>query len=346
MYDIHMLSINNILRLAFFTSIAVSCLFIIYPFAPSFIWALIISISLWPIYERYEGRLGGQRFAMGISIMLLIFLVAPIVLVGFNVVSLVPQAIAWMKTLTITVPPEWLTSSVFWTHDVAKMWEMVRKDISNLQNLLLPYLQVATPTLFSMSKSLFMGAFHMTLAILLSAFILPKGRFLWKVGKDISEKLFPSLHFDLMEIIAQTVKGITIGVVGTSFAQMLALFITFMIVGQSGALILSFFTFILAIAQIPTMLVWGPVAIYFLSNHMIWQGVLIIFIGVVVMNIVLDGILKPVLISKEAKMPMFLVFLGVIGGLIAWGLMGIFLGPVVLSLTYVVTKSWLSKIDD
>lgn len=341
-----MLSINNILRLAFFTSIAISCLFIIYPFAPSFIWSLIISISLWPIYERYEGRISGQRLAMGMSVMLLIFLVAPIILVGFNVVSLVPQVIAWAKTLTVTAPPGWLTSSILWTHDVANMWEMVRKDISNLQTLLLPYLQVATPTLFNMSKSLFMGAFHMTLAILLSAFILPRGRFLWKIGKDISEKLFPSLHFDLMEIITQTVKGITIGVVGTSFAQMIALFITFMIVGQSGALILSFFTFILAIAQIPTMLVWGPVALYFLSKSMIWQGVLIIFVGIVVMNIILDGILKPVLISKEAKMPMFLVFLGVIGGLIAWGLMGIFLGPVVLSLTYVVTKNWLSKIDD
>ncbi len=338
------MTITSIVRLIFFAIFIVSALIILAPFAPSFVWAVIISVSIWPIYTKYEGYFKPGRFSVILSATLIVLLVTPMLLAGFNLVSLFPEIVKTLKTIQLSNPPEWLMKSPIWIEPVSTAWSQLQKDFGNIQQYILPYLNNIMPFVLDVSQSILKGAFHMTLAVVLNAFILPHGQEIWAVLKRIVDKIYPKLHFDILEITSKTIHGITIGVVGTAFGQMFFMAIALIICDIRGAIILSFLTFLFAIAQIPTILIWGPIAGYLFFHQETMMAIFVLFVGVVLLGI-LDNILKPLLISKEAQLPMVLVFLGVIGGLLAWGLIGVFLGPVILALGYILAKSWLSSPD-
>lgn len=172
--------------------------------------------------------------------------------------------------------------------------------------------------LLSGGANLSLSLLEIVLAIIVSGLLLINGDRLWDMVELIVIKLGGAPAGELPDVIARTIRSVTTGVVGTALAQTILCVIGLLIAGVPGALVLGFLCFIVAVAQMPTLIVWYAGRRLGVLHRQHRPGHLSAGLGLLLINTI-DNILKPLLISQGAQMPLSLIFLGVIGGLIAWG---------------------------
>ena len=145
----------------------------------------------------------------------------------------------------------------------------------------------------------------------------------------------------IIPLVVGTVRSVSIGLVGTAAVQALIAALGFAIAGVPGMALLGFATFMLALVQLPTVLIWLPAALW-LYYHQGETGSAI-FLGIWGLALVnsVDNFLRPWLISRGAKLPFALILMGVLGGLFAWGILGLFIGPTVLAVAYSLVRTWI-----
>ena len=146
----------------------------------------------------------------------------------------------------------------------------------------------------------------------------------------------------LVDATGRAVKGVAVGVMGTAFIAALFAWIGFAIAGISFAVGLAALTFFLVVIQVGPVLVFVPAAIWLFMTGQTGMGIFVSIYTLVVM-IPIDNILKPVLIARSGKLPILVLFLGVIGGMVAWGFTGMFKGAIILAVFYTIFNSWLGK---
>ena len=159
---------------------------------------------------------------------------------------------------------------------------------------------------------------------------------------ELLEKVSGSLSQELSLILVNTTRSVVYGIVGTSAAQSLMACIGFVIVDAPGTLLLTVAVFIFSVVPIGPPIVWGPVAIWLWVQGEIGLAIFLVIWGSTVVALV-DNLLKPLLIARGTPLPISLVFLGVFGGVIAFGFLGLILGPVLLAVGVAMIKTWLSQ---
>jgi len=337
------------------TTLAVLCiggliaasLWVLRPFLAAVVWAAMIVIATWPLMLRTE-RILWRRRGLAIAVMLIALLlvfVLPFVLAAGSIVGHADQIVAWARslgTLELPRPPDWVARIPLVGEKLAALWtEYAASGMTQLALALQPYAR----GLVSWFAAQVGGAGLMGLQFLLS---LVLAGVLYAAGEDarsfmlrFGRRLAGDRGESAVVLAGQAIRAVALGVVVTALVQSVIGGIGLAIAGIPFAAVLTAVMFLLAIAQIGA----GPV-LACATVWMYWTGEAGWGTALLVLTIIvgsLDNILRPILIRQGADLPLLLIFAGVIGGLIAFGLVGIFVGPVVLAVTYTLLDAWMRE---
>lgn len=320
-------------------------LWVLAPFWSALFWAAVLSFASWPVM-RWLTRLlkGRQSVAAGLLTGVWIVAVAvPLVMLGFNLADHIRDATAMIKDVQVDglpPPPAWLASVPVIGERLVSIWETLDQQGSALFATVQPYLGQVGNFLLVRSAKIGGGILELALSLILVFFFYRDGPRLAAFVESLLERLIGERAQHYLELVAGTVQRVVNGVIGTAVAQALLAYIGFMIAGIPGALLLGLLTFACSLIMVPP-LIWGPAV-----GWLIWQGEIsmAIFLGVWGFFIIsgVDNILKPYLISRGGNLPLVVVLLGVFGGILAFGFMGLFLGPTLLAVAYSLLSDWVA----
>ncbi|MBD9657774.1 AI-2E family transporter [Pseudomonas sp. PDM12] len=320
-------------------------LWVLAPFWSALFWAAVLSFASWPVMRWLTRVLKGrQSVAAGLLTGVWIVLVAvPLVMLGFNLADHIRDATAMIKDVQVDglpPPPAWLASVPLVGERLVSIWETLDQQGSALFATVQPYLGQVGNFLLVRSAKIGGGILELALSLILVFFFYRDGPRLAAFVESLLERLIGERAQHYLELVAGTVQRVVNGVIGTAVAQALLAYIGFMIAGIPGALLLGLLTFACSLIMVPP-LVWGPAV-----GWLIWQGEIgmAIFLGVWGFFIIsgVDNILKPYLISRGGNLPLVVVLLGVFGGILAFGFMGLFLGPTLLAVAYSLLSDWVA----
>ncbi|OLU29050.1 AI-2E family transporter [Pseudomonas sp. PA15(2017)] len=320
-------------------------LWVLAPFWSALFWAAVLSFASWPVMRWLTRVLKGrQSVAAGLLTGVWIVLVAvPLVMLGFNLADHIRDATAMLKDVQVDglpPPPAWLASVPLVGERLVSIWETLDQQGSALFATVQPYMGQVGNFLLVRSAKIGGGILELALSLILVFFFYRDGPRLAAFVESLLERLIGDRAQHYLELVAGTVQRVVNGVIGTAVAQALLAYIGFMIAGIPGALLLGLLTFACSLIMVPP-LVWGPAV-----GWLIWQGEIgmAIFLGVWGFFIIsgVDNILKPYLISRGGNLPLVVVLLGVFGGILAFGFMGLFLGPTLLAVAYSLLSDWVA----
>ena len=337
---------ERIARLVALVLLVIACLQIILPFLGALTWAAIIAITVWPAFVWLAAKLGDRPvLAAGLcSLVLFIVLVMPFAVLTINLGQAVPQVAELLKDLTVSVapePPPWVVTLPFVGTLIQDVWRSAVTDMSGLVIKALPSAEKAGVWALAQGANLALALLEFLFAILIAGvFLITADR-----SSDLAERMVSRLKIGeegrIIPLVVGTVRSVSIGLVGTASVQALIAALGFAIAGVPGMALLGFATFMLALVQLPTLLIWLPASLW-LYYHQGETGSAI-FLGVWGLALVnsVDNFLRPWLISRGAKLPFALILMGVLGGLFAWGILGLFIGPTVLAVAYSLVRTWI-----
>ncbi len=337
--------IDIILKVGVLAVLIAWCLRILSPFLNIVLWAVLIAVTVYPLFNRLQGWLGNrQKLAAGIlSFLLLLILTLPALLLADSMIEGIGQLGERFTEEGLQIPPppgevkDWpvIGTSLYGT------WELASE---NLTPLLLKYkdaLMEIGQKFFNILMGTGIGLVQILISILLAGILLVYSSQSSVYVKNFFEKIAGSRGNEFHEITAVTIRNISKGVLGVAIIQSLVLGLIFYFAGVPYAGLWSLICLILAIIQIGPLPVTLPVVIYlFLSLS---PGGAVIWTILIIAGSLVDNILKPILMGKGASVPMLVIFLGAIGGFIANGFVGLFIGAVVLSLGYKLFMTWLAE---
>jgi predicted PurR-regulated permease PerM len=261
---------------------------------------------------------------------------------GFNLADHVRDAVALIKDLQVDGLPEapsWLGSIPFVGERLVAMWDSIDQQGAALMVTIKPYLGQVGNWLLARSAQIGGGILELTLSLVFVFFFYRDGPRLAMFVHRLLERLIGDRAGYYIDLVAGTVQRVVNGVIGTAAAQALLALIGFLIAGVPGALVLGIVTFLLSLIPMGPPLVWIPATAW-----LVWKGdyTYAVFLGVWGTFIIsgVDNVLKPYLISRGGNLPLVIVLLGVFGGLIAFGFIGLFIGPTLLAVAYSLLTDW------
>ncbi len=193
--------------------------------------------------------------------------------------------------------------------------------------------------LFARGLDVGQGIFQLSLSVFISFFFYRDGAVVVEKFHDVAKRIVGDRTHHLLGVVGGTVKGVVYGILGTAIAQGILAGIGLWIAGVPLPLLLGLLTFFLSLIPMGPPLVWAPATVWLIYHGRVGWGVFLGIWGLLVISGI-DNLLKPYLISRGSKLPFALVFLGVLGGMIAFGFIGIFLGPTLLAVGYSLIQEW------
>ncbi|MBU2642022.1 MAG: AI-2E family transporter YdiK [Thiobacillus sp.] len=318
---------------------------IVWPFLSALIWATMVVVATWPLMLQVQARLGGSRM-LAVAVMTLSLLLVLLVPMSLAIVTLVDNAdriIGWSKWLAesrVPAPPHWVAGIPLIGDRIQQFWlQFVASGIQDLAIKLVPYAKDITRWFVAEVGGFGVLFFQFLLTVLIAAILYAGGESAATWVKQFGLRLAGEKGVGAVVLAGQAIRGVALGVVVTALAQSILGGIGLAISGVPMVAVLTALMFMLCIAQLgPVFVLLPAVGWLFWSGDTGWGIFLLVWTLVVG---TLDNILRPYLIRKGADLPMLLMFVGVIGGMVSFGLVGIFVGPVVLAVTYTLLDAWV-----
>ncbi|HEY1459426.1 MAG TPA: AI-2E family transporter YdiK [Casimicrobiaceae bacterium] len=318
------------------------------PFLLASIWAAMIVVATWPMMLKLQHTLRSRALAVTImsGAMILVFVV-PLILAIQTLVDNADTITGWGQTLAtapIPPPPEWLARIPLVGTKIAEGWTSIAAaGKEDLVARLAPHATAAAQWMADALGGVGLLALQFFLTVIIAIVMYAQGEAARAGLIRFGRRLAGSRGEGVVVLAGQAIRAVALGVVVTALAQTILAGLGLAVAGIPFAGLLTCVVLLLCIAQIGPILVLAPAVFWlFWSDQTGWGTALLIWtIGVGTM----DNILRPLLIRKGADLPMLLIFAGVIGGLIAFGIVGLFVGPVVLAVTYTLLTDWMSERD-
>lgn len=340
---------ERIVRLLALALLGLACLQIIVPFLGAIAWAGIIAITIWPAFTWLSARLGHRpRLAATLcGVGLVAVLVLPFAIMAATIGQAVPEVARLLQGMAFTIAPEtpdWVRGLPIVGPLVDEAWRNAINDMSGLVKRGLPAAEQAGVWALAQGANLAVALLEFLFAILIASVLLVTAeRF-----ADLAQRLVSRLDIGeggrLIGVVVSTVRSVSIGLVGTASVQALVAAAGFAIAGVPGIPLLGFLTFVLALVQLPTLLVWVPAAVWLYMSGSGGAALFLAIWGLALINSV-DNFLRPWLISRGAHLPFALILMGVLGGLLAWGIIGLFIGPTLLAVAYSLVRAWMGEAE-
>ncbi len=323
-----------------------ACLWVLAPFVSALFWAAVLAFATWPLMRYLTKRLDGNK-SVAASILtcgwVMLFAI-PLFWLGFNLADYIRDGTEMLKNIKMTgmpVEPAWVQQIPVVGEKIHEVWITLDEEGPTLFSGIKPYMGKLGNWLLARSANIAAGMLELTLSLFLVFFFYRDGARLAVFVRALLFRLLAERTDRYIDLVAGTVRRVVNGVIGTATAQAIVAFIGFKIAGVPGALLLSGFTFMLSLIPMGPPLVWAPAAAWLFFQQQYGMGVFLSIWGFVVISSV-DNILKPYLISRGGNLPLIVVLLGVFGGLIAFGFMGLFLGPTLLAVAYSLLGEWIA----
>ena len=319
---------------------------ILRPFLPPTIWAVMIVIATWPEMRIVQKRLWGRR-SLAVTVMTLVMTAVVLGPIAFAVVVLVDRAdeiAAWTRSLAgvaIPPPPEWVAGLPLVGEKIAERWQGVASmHAEDLAAQVSPYLMVTTRWLIAQAGSLLTLFVQLLLTVAFSAVLYAKGEVAAAWVLAFARRLAGGEGERAARLSGQAIRAIALGIVVTALVQAVVGGIGLWVTGVPRPALLTATMFLLGVAQVGAVPVLiGGIVWLFWQEQTLWGTVLIVWS---VITGSLDNFLRPLLIKQGADLPLLLVFAGVMGGLLAFGIIGLFVGPVVLAVSYTLLGAWVA----
>ena len=316
------------------------------PFLLSLVWAMMIVVATWPLMLKVQAALRRRSLAVALmtAALLLVFIV-PLLLAVQTVAANIDTLTRWMRTLataSIPPPPEWVVKIPLVGAKLADQWEIVAAaGKEDLAARIAPYATGVAHWLAGALGSVGLLTIQFLLTVLIAAIIYSRG----EAARDALIRFGRRLAGDRGErvvlLAGQAIRAVALGVVVTALVQTLLAGIGLAVAGVPFASLLTGVILLLCIAQIGPLVVLVPSVIWlFWNDANAWGTALLVW---TILVGALDNILRPLLIRKGADLPLLLIFAGVIGGLLAFGIIGLFVGPVVLAVGYTLLNEWMAE---
>jgi predicted PurR-regulated permease PerM len=335
------------LGVLFIGGLIAASFWILRPFLPAVVWATMVVVATWPLMLGLQARLGNKR-GLAVSVMttgLLLVLVVPLSLAIATLVENADRLVGWGKWLAefrMPPPPDWVAGLPVVGPKLQQfLQQFAAAGIQEFAAKLAPYAGSVTKWFASEVGSFGMVFLQFLLTVVIAAIMYASGESAAAWMMRFGRRLAGERGEHAVVLASQAIRGVALGVVVTALVQSVLGGIGLAIAGVPLAPVLTALMFMLCIAQLGPILVLAPaVAWMYWSGDNAWATFLLVWTLIVGS---LDNFLRPFLIKKGADLPLLLILAGVIGGLIAFGLVGIFIGPVVLAVGYTLIDAWVDQ---
>jgi len=326
--------------------ILLGCLLILSPFFPAILLAIILALSTWPAFEWLNRKLKRRTWlsASLMTILLALCFIVPLVIIGtssadnFGKISDMFKSALQGNTAVVghhlaSVPYAGDTLSAYWTDLTA--------DQERFQKLMEEYVGMTSDGLIKLGGSIGRGLLDLTLGVMIAFFFFRHGTRAAARVRTLIDKFGGAYGQRLLEVSKNTLIGVVYGMLGTALAQGALAAFGFWVAGVPGASFLGLMTFFLSFVPNGPPFIWIPAAFWLYSEGHVPSSVFLALWGLVAVSGI-DNILRPYFISLRGNLPFLLTLLGIIGGIIAFGFIGIFIGPTLLALAYALILDWTS----
>jgi len=330
------------INVGLFILLAAGCFLIVRPFLPLVAWGVIIAIAVYPGYRRIRNLLGGRRILAAVvcTIFLFALLILPVILLTGSLVDGIQNLVGHLKEGMPIIPP--LPPRVAaWPIVGARLkdvWELASKNLSAVLQQFAPQIKALVPHILSASAGIGVAVLQCILSIFVSGVLLANAKSGEKVAHSLAGRFFGDKGPEFVELAGATIRSVTTGIIGVAFIQSIFAVLGFLVVGLPGAGLWGAMFLIAAVLQLGVV-VLVPALIYVFAVATTTKAVIFLIWCLIVGT--MDNVLKPLLLGRGVAVPMMVVFLGVVGGFVAMGAIGLFLGAIVLSIGYKLFLAWL-----
>lgn len=336
--------IDQILTLLVLGILIGGCFLVLRPFLTALLWAVVLCVTAWPLYEqlRYVLMQRHTLAAAVMSVLIAVVFVAPFVIVGMTLADNSVRMAQWTRDFMQQGPPDppaWVAGLPLVGERAAAYWSGIAHDTAQFTTDLGKLIDPAKAWLLAGGANIAQGLLQLTLSILIAFFFFRDGDAAVLRVRAVLARIAPRRGARLLNLAAATMRGVVYGILGTAVAQGVLMAIGLWIAGIGAAPLLGLVTFFLSPVPIGPPLVWIPASLWLLYQGSVGWAVFMLLWGMLVVSTV-DNVLKPLIISRGSNLPFVLVLLGVLGGVVAFGFIGVFLGPVLLALGVALLSEW------
>ncbi len=327
--------------------LAIGCFFVLRPFLGAILFAGVLCYSTWPVHVWLRGRLKGRAWlsALLLVLALVLALAVPVALAAQGLVVYSPMAIEAVRSfldagVSLTLPA-FIRDLPLVGPGLDRYWQELMQSQGELVGLARRLADPAKALLVAVGGAIGQGLVQVLIAIFVAFFFYRDGERVQRLLMGGMVRLAGREHGGALAATAQAaVKGVVYGLLGTALVQAIVAAIGFLIAGVPGAAVLGAITFVLSLVPMGPVLVWGGAAAWlYAKGHAGWAIFMVVYGAAVISSV--DNFVKPILMSRAGNLSMLLVVLGVFGGAVAFGFIGLFVGPALLAVAWNLTKAWL-----
>jgi predicted PurR-regulated permease PerM len=338
-------ALESTIRIGLLLLLIYWCYKIAQPFIQTIFWGIIIAVAIKSIYDRLKSALGGRSrlAATLITLCVLILLTVPTYMLSDSLIETSKAYLVHLKEGTLTVPPpsESIRSWPIIGQRLYEFWSLASDNFDAALTKITPQLKNYGAPLLTSAAGAGIGILKLVVSIVIAGVLLAKADSGGRAALAIATRLRSEHGRETVQLAAATVRSVALGILGVAVIQALLAGVGFVVVGVPGAGLWALLVLIVAVIQLPTLLILGPIAVYvFYTGNTLTAVVFAVWCILVGL---IDNILKPLLMGRGVDVPMLVIFIGAIGGFIAYGIFGLFAGAFVFALSYKLFLSWLNE---
>ena len=338
--------IQLVIRLGLLALLIFWTFLIIQPFVPILTWSAVLAVAFYPAFSWVAKRLGGRpRLAAAIlTLVTLGIIIGPVAWLGVSAVEGIRDLAGQIGTgdLVLQAAPERIKDWPVIGPQLYDLWNQAYTNVRAMLREVAPYLKPLAGMMLSFAGDAGLGTLQFLLSVFVAGFLFPYGPQLVAAVRGFLFRIVPEQSEHFLELAGATIRAVSQGVIGVAILQSLLAGIGFKLAGVPSAGLLAFVALLLSIVQIGPFLVLLPVVIWIWTAKDVTTALLLtaFFIAVGL----LDNILKPLVMGRGLTTPTLVILIGVIGGTLAHGIIGLFIGPIILSVAWELSAAWI-RID-
>jgi predicted PurR-regulated permease PerM len=317
---------------------------VIGPFLTIALWSAMLAVALYPLFEWLARRVGSARIAAAIMTLLsLTIVIGPVTWLGFGLIGAVQLIVSGSDAdvFSVPLPPDSIKEWPVIGQYAHELWTRAATDTRVIILEVVPTLKPVGTQILQLGGTVVFGLLEFLAAIIIAGFLYAPGPFLVECLSSSLRRIFGPRSDEMLKLTGATIRNVSRGVLGIAFIQSFCAGVGFVAAGTPAAGFLTFIALLLAIIQI------GPTILFIPIVAWAWTAMptpsALMFTAYMVLVSLMDNVLRPILMARGLPTPMPVILVGVIGGMIAYGISGLFLGPIVLSVAWALVLAWMRE---
>jgi predicted PurR-regulated permease PerM len=338
------LTIDFAIRVALLGLLGYWSLQVIGPLLGVALWSVILTVALYPLFEWLARKLGSRRFAAAlVTLLCLMIVIGPVTWLGFGLIGSVELVVNGFDSdaYLIPLPPETVKAWPLIGEQAYRLWTVAAADTKAILLEVAPMLKPLGGKLLGFGESVILCLAKFVAAIFIAGFLFSPAPRLVDALRALLRRILSDRGEEMVQLAGSTIRNVSRGVVGIALLQSLLAGLGFLVAGMRAAGLLGCIVLLLGIIQIGPAILLIPIVIWSWTAMETTNAAL--FTAYMVPVGLLDNVLRPVLMARGLTTPMAVILIGVIGGTIAYGISGLFLGPVVLAVAWALTAAWVQE---